>query len=186
MKFKSFIAAVLMAAMLLTLAACGKEPQKSKTSDVDTANEQSDSQDADKNSSGKKDTSGKVEADKSAGSADKNDAAAKNDSSDKKTSAGKDSSEGGNASLNENLPAESNTPAKDNTPAGGRTSVGENTQTDDESWKVEFEKSLFDNYGVRPEYYEDLGDGIYQVYVEKDGKIIPFVAVDSATGDYHG
>lgn len=31
-----------------------------------------------------------------------------------------------------------------------------------------------------------LGDGVYQVYVEIDGEIVPFVAVDSATGDYHG
>ena len=31
-----------------------------------------------------------------------------------------------------------------------------------------------------------LGDGVYQVYVEIDGKVVPYVAVDSATGDYHG
>ena len=37
-----------------------------------------------------------------------------------------------------------------------------------------------------PEYYEDLGDGIYQVYVEVGGEIVPFVTVNSATGDYHG
>lgn len=34
--------------------------------------------------------------------------------------------------------------------------------------------------------HEDLGDGVYQVYVEIDGKLVPYVAVDSATGDYHG
>ena len=56
----------------------------------------------------------------------------------------------------------------------------------DEMWKTEFEKSLLENYGVTPDHYEDLGDGIYQVYVEIDGKVIPYVAVDSATGDYHG
>lgn len=55
-----------------------------------------------------------------------------------------------------------------------------------DSWKTEFEKSLFENYNVTPVKYEDLGNGIYQVYVEKDGKVIPFVTVDSATGDYHG
>ena len=60
------------------------------------------------------------------------------------------------------------------------------TQEEKEAWKIEFEKSLLENYGVTPDHYEDLGDGIYQVYVEKDGQIIPFVAVDSATGDYHG
>ena len=57
----------------------------------------------------------------------------------------------------------------------------------DDTWDVAgFEKSLLENYGVSPHHYEDLGDGIYQVYVEIDGKLVPFVAVDSATGDYHG
>ena len=56
----------------------------------------------------------------------------------------------------------------------------------DEAWKTEFEKSLLENYGVTPDHYEDLGDGVYQVYVEIDGKVVPYVAVDSATGDYHG
>ena len=56
----------------------------------------------------------------------------------------------------------------------------------DEPWKAEFEKSLLENYGVTPDHYEDLGGGVYQVYVEIDGKIVPYVAVDSATGDYHG
>lgn len=54
------------------------------------------------------------------------------------------------------------------------------------SWKADFEKSLWENYNVTPEYYEDLGDGIYQVYVKIDGKTVPYVCVDSATGDYHG
>lgn len=58
--------------------------------------------------------------------------------------------------------------------------------SDVEPWKVEFEKSLLENYGVTPEYYEDLGDGIYQVYVKIDGKLVPYVAVDSTTGNYHG
>ena len=57
---------------------------------------------------------------------------------------------------------------------------------EDEDWKRDFEESLLENYGVVPERYEDLGDGIYQVYVEIDGKSVPYVAVDSATGDYHG
>ena len=57
----------------------------------------------------------------------------------------------------------------------------------DAAWDVAgFEKSLLENYGVTPHHYEDLGDGVYQVYVEIDGEIVPFVAVDSATGDYHG
>ena len=58
--------------------------------------------------------------------------------------------------------------------------------SEDDAWKTEFEKSLLENYGVTPDHYEDLGDGVYQVYVEIGGRIVPYVAVDSATGDYHG
>ena len=58
--------------------------------------------------------------------------------------------------------------------------------TADDTWKVEFEKSLLENYGVTPDHYEDLGNGVYQVYVEIDGKRVTYVAVDSATGDYYG
>ena len=53
-------------------------------------------------------------------------------------------------------------------------------------WQKNFADELLEKYGVLPEYYEDLGDGIYQVYVEVGGEIVPFVAVNSATGDYHG
>lgn len=66
------------------------------------------------------------------------------------------------------------------------SSTGEDEVPEDEAWKTDFEKSLFENYGVIPEYYEDLGDGIYQVYVEVGGDVVPFVTVDSATGQYHG
>lgn len=58
--------------------------------------------------------------------------------------------------------------------------------TEDEPWKVTLAEDLFQKYGVVPEYYEDLGNGIYQVYVEIGGELVPFVAVNSATGDYHG
>ena len=58
--------------------------------------------------------------------------------------------------------------------------------TQDEPWKVTLAEDLFQKYGVVPEYYEDLGNGIYQVYVEVGGELVPFVAVNSATGDYHG
>lgn len=58
--------------------------------------------------------------------------------------------------------------------------------TEDEPWKAALAEDLFQKYGVLPEYYEDLGGGIYQVYVEVGGEIVPFVAVNSATGDYHG
>ena len=56
--------------------------------------------------------------------------------------------------------------------------------SEDEAWKEDLEKSLLENYGVIPKYYEDLGAGIYQVYVEVGGEIVPLVTVDSATGDY--
>ena len=62
----------------------------------------------------------------------------------------------------------------------------ESAASSDESWKIDFEKSLWENYNVTPEYYEDLGNGVYQVYVKIDSKVVPYVAVDSATGDYHG
>ena len=65
------------------------------------------------------------------------------------------------------------------------TRSDENSTVDD-AWKDVFEKSLLDNYGVTPDHYENLGNGVYQVYVEIDGKLVPYVAVDSATGDYHG
>ena len=75
---------------------------------------------------------------------------------------------------------------KETTPAVETAPAAETTASTEEAWKIEFEKSLLENYGVTPEYYEDLGDGVYQVYVKIDGKIVPYVAVDSATGDYHG
>lgn len=62
--------------------------------------------------------------------------------------------------------------------------AGKDTASGD--WKAEFEQSLLENYGVTPDHYEDLGNGVYQVYVQIDGKVVPYVAVDSATGDYHG
>ena len=83
--------------------------------------------------------------------------------------------------------------------AGGSVEIIPSTDTDsstdapanedtaaDDAWKDEFEKSLLENYGVTPDHYEDLGNGVYQIYVEIDGKVVPYVAVDSATGDYHG
>ena len=64
--------------------------------------------------------------------------------------------------------------------------LAESAASSDESWKAAFEKSLWENYNVTPEYYEALGEGVYQVYVKMDGKTVPYVCVDSATGDYHG
>ena len=70
------------------------------------------------------------------------------------------------------------------TACGRQTAAGKDAGSD--SWKAEFERSLLENYGVTPDHYEDLGNGIYQVYVKLDGKVVPYVTVDSATGDYHG
>lgn len=68
---------------------------------------------------------------------------------------------------------------------GADNNGADNTKNED-SWKDAFEKSLLENYDVVPESYEDLGNGIYQVYVKIDGKTVPYVTVDSATGEYHG
>ena len=83
--------------------------------------------------------------------------------------------------------------------AGGTVEIIPSTDTDsspdapanedsaaDDAWKAAFEKSLLENYGIKPDHYEELENGVYQVYVEIDGKVVPYVAVDSATGDYHG
>lgn len=68
----------------------------------------------------------------------------------------------------------------------GSAPTGKDEASEEELWKAALAEDLFEKYGVLPEYYEDLGDGIYQVYVEVGGEIVPFVTVDSATGDYHG
>ncbi len=62
----------------------------------------------------------------------------------------------------------------------------EQSSAPSEDWKAAFEESLMNNYQVAPHHYEDLGDGVYQVYVVIDGKVVPYVAVDSKTGNYHG
>lgn len=83
-------------------------------------------------------------------------------------------------------PGGENTPEEPETPAGESAPVDADAPAEDEAWKTEFEESLLENYGVTPDHYEDLGGGVYQVYVEIGGKVVPYVAVDSATGDYHG
>ena len=63
---------------------------------------------------------------------------------------------------------------------------GSEEDSEEAPWQTALAEDLLDKYGVLPEHYEDLGDGIYQVYVEIGGEIVPFVAVNAATGDYHG
>lgn len=82
-------------------------------------------------------------------------------------------------------PAQTAAPAAE-TPAVATPTPAAGKDTGSGDWKAEFEQSLLENYGVTPDHYEDLGNGIYQVYVQIDGKVVPYVTVDSATGDYHG
>ena len=83
-----------------------------------------------------------------------------------------------------------------NTPDSTLQSEGSNTgktepaateaKTSDDSWKEEFEKTLYEEYGVVPDHYEYIGNDVYQVYVKIDGKIVPYVVVNWKTGDFHG
>ena len=120
MKLKAFAAAMLAAALLFTLTACGKTQSPAASDKTDSAAQQTEQQ---------------------------------------------------------TVPE---TPEAEDTPPN------EGESSEEEPWKAALAEDLFAKYGVLPEYYEDLGDGIYQVYVEVGGEIVPFVTVDSATGDYHG
>ncbi|MEA5050917.1 MAG: hypothetical protein VB021_05540 [Oscillospiraceae bacterium] len=53
-----------------------------------------------------------------------------------------------------------------------------------DNWKALFEADLRKTYDVAPEKYEDLGGGSYQVYVEIDGAVVPYVTVNARTGWY--
>ena len=97
-------------------------------------------------------------------------ASGKPESADRQT---EQSAPNAETSVSENAPADKEDPPEEESP-------------EEEPWKTALAEDLFELYGVLPEYYEDLGDGIYQVYVEVGGEIVPFVTVDSATGDYHG
>ena len=88
-------------------------------------------------------------------------------------------------SITENTNGTVDTPPSPDTDSSPDAPTNENSAADD-AWKAAFEKSLLENYGVKPDHYEYLGNGVYQVYVEIDEKVVPYVAVDSATGDYHG
>ena len=97
-------------------------------------------------------------------------ASGKPESADRQT---EQSAPNAETSVSENAPADKEDPPEEESP-------------EEEPWKTALAEDLFEKYGVLPEYYEDLGDGIYQVYLEVGGEIVPFVTVDSATGDYHG
>lgn len=55
-----------------------------------------------------------------------------------------------------------------------------------DAWKAEFEADLRKNYGVEVDHYEFIGGTSYQAYVRINGGIVPYVCIDSATGNYHG
>lgn len=87
----------------------------------------------------------------------------------------------------------SNTGKAEPTTEQAKTTESQTTETQlqegepsDNSWKKDFEKTLYEEYGVVPDHYEYIGNDVYQVYVEIDGKIVPYVAVNWKTGDFHG
>ena len=90
-------------------------------------------------------------------------------------------SEGSNAGKTESAATEAKTTESQTT----ETQLQEGEPSDD-SWKEEFEKTLYEEYGVVPDHYEYIGNDVYQVYVKIDGKIVPYVAVNWKTGDFHG
>ncbi len=51
---------------------------------------------------------------------------------------------------------------------------------------VKFEADLKEKYGVEVDHYEFIGGTSYQAYVKINDQIVPYVCVDSATGNYHG
>lgn len=53
-------------------------------------------------------------------------------------------------------------------------------------WKKLFEKDLYDTYGEKVVRLEQLKGDLYQAYVKKDGKEVPYVVVSSRTGYFHG
>ena len=55
-----------------------------------------------------------------------------------------------------------------------------------DAWKAEFEADLRKNYGVEVDHYEFIGGTSYQAYVRMNDEIVPYVCIDSATGNYHG
>lgn len=52
--------------------------------------------------------------------------------------------------------------------------------------RAEFEADLRKNYGVEVDHYEFIGGTSYQAYVRINDEIVPYVCIDSATGNYHG
>lgn len=170
MKLKKMIPAAIAAALVLALVACSKnsssDDNETKITDTSVTEATSDSEEAniigvDKSLQDDSTTAEKSTNDSDATSSDSN--ATTDDSS--QSSADSSSNTNSDSTTSDSVTSDSSS---------------------DEAWKTEFEKNLLDNYGVTPDHYEDLGDGLYQVYVEIDGNVIPYVVVDSATGEFHG
>ena len=71
------------------------------------------------------------------------------------------------------------------TEAPKSTEAPKPTPTGD-AWKAEFEADLKERYGVEVDHYEFIGGTSYQAYVRINDEIVPYVCIDSATGNYHG
>lgn len=53
-------------------------------------------------------------------------------------------------------------------------------------WEEMFRKDLYEKYGENLVKVEPLGNDLYQAYIEKEGKELPYVVVSSRTGYFHG
>lgn len=54
------------------------------------------------------------------------------------------------------------------------------------NWKEMFEKDLYNTYGQKVTRLEYLGGDMYQAYIDNNGSEVPYVAVSSRTGYFHG
>ena len=76
---------------------------------------------------------------------------------------------------------------------GVESSIMENEQTEEEDngltsafadWQPKFEEQFEEVYKVPVDHYEEIKDGFYTVYAEKDGEVVPFVTLDAKSGVY--
>ena len=76
---------------------------------------------------------------------------------------------------------------------GVESSIMENEQTEEEDngltsafadWQPKFEEQFEEIYKVPVDHYEEIKDGFYTVYAEKDGEVVPFVTLDAKSGVY--
>ena len=51
-------------------------------------------------------------------------------------------------------------------------------------WQPKFEEQFEEIYKVLVDHYEEIKDGFYTVYAEKDGEVVPFVTLDAKSGVY--